>query len=205
MKKIVIFGSTGKTGLCATEAAVKKGLKVRAFLRDPNKLPTNLRDKVDIMKGDVLEPDSVQRALEGMDGVVICLGTGDSLAPTSDMSEGTKNIIDAMRQKNVNVVSACLSAFLIYEPSKVPERFVPLNEDHKRMYNALKDSSLNYIVVFPPHIADEPSREVITKMNPTEVSLRTISKYDLGKFLVDVLDDPQYYRQGVGIGNVPNA
>lgn len=129
------------------------GLKVRAFLRDPNKLPANLRGKVEIMIGDVLEPDSVQRAVEGMDGVVICLGTGDSLAPTSDMSEGTKNIIDAMRQKNVNVVSACLSAFLIYEPSKVPEKFVPLNEDHKRMHNALKDSSLNYIVVFPPHIA----------------------------------------------------
>lgn len=129
------------------------GLSVRAFVRDPAKVPDHLKDKLEIFEGNVLEPDSVHDAVEGTDGVVIVLGTRNSLEPTSDMSEGTRNIIEAMRAKNVTTVSACLSAFLFYAPEKVPPRFNDLNDDHKRMYLALKESGLNYIAVYPPHIA----------------------------------------------------
>lgn len=191
------------TGLCAVEAAVKKGLSVRAFVREAKKLPENLKDKVEIFIGNVLEPDSVSDALEGMDGVVIALGTNNCLDPTSDMSEGTKNIIDSMRAKNIKIVSACLSAFLFYEPSKVPPRFVELNEDHKRMYEALQESALNYIAVFPPHIANEPSREVTIEVNPKTSPGRSISKWDLGAFLVDSLSEPKYYKSVIGIANKP--
>ncbi|XP_075982614.1 flavin reductase (NADPH) [Anticarsia gemmatalis] len=201
MKKVVIFGSTGMTGLCAVEAAVKKGISVRAFVRDPAKLPENLKNQVEIFQGNVLEPDSVADAVEGMDGVVIALGTNNVLDPTSDMSEGTKNIIDAMRAKNVKVVSACLSAFLFYEPSKVPPRFVDLNEDHKRMYEALSESPLDYILVFPPHIANEPSREIQVEVNAKSSPGRSISKWDLGAFLVDSLSEPKYYKAVIGIAN----
>ncbi|XP_026743279.1 flavin reductase (NADPH) [Trichoplusia ni] len=203
MKKIVIFGSTGMTGLCATEAAVKKGLSVRAFVRDEAKMPEHLRDKVELFPGNVLEPDSVADALEGVDGVVIALGTRNLLdeKSASDMSEGTKNIIDSMRAKNVKIVSACLSAFLFYEPEKVPPRFVVLNEDHKRMYEALKESPLDYIAVFPPHIADEPSRDIVVTVNPTTSPGRSISKWDLGSFLVDSLSESKYYKSVIGIAN----
>lgn len=203
MKKVVIFGSTGMTGLCALEAAVKKGLEVRAFVRDPAKVPEHLRDKVDVFKGNVLEPDSVADAVEGMDGVAIVLGTRNSLEPTSDMSEGTKNILDAMRAKNVKIVSACMSAFLFYEPDKVPPRFVDLNKDHQRMYDALKESPLNWIAVFPPHISDEPSRDIIVEVNPDKSPGRAVSKWDLGAFLIDSLSEPKYYKSVIGIANVP--
>ncbi|KOB71224.1 Flavin reductase [Operophtera brumata] len=189
MKKIVIFGSTGMTGLCAVEAAVNKGLSVRAFVRDPAKVPAHLKDKLEIFQGNVLEPDSVHDAVEGTDGVVIVLGTRNALEPTSDMSEGTKNILEAMRAKNVKNVSACLSAFLFWSADKVPPRFNDLNEDHKRMYQALKDN--------------EPSREMIITVNPENGPGRTISKWDLGSFLVDSLSEPKYYKSVIGIANVP--
>ncbi|KAL0868874.1 hypothetical protein ABMA27_007215 [Loxostege sticticalis] len=203
MKKIVIFGSTGMTGVCALEAAVKKGLSVRAFVRDPAKVPDHLKDKVEVFEGNVLEPDSVADAVEGTDGVVIALGTRNCLDPTTDLSEGTKNIIDAMRAKNVKPVSVCISAFLFYEPEKVPPIFVAINEDHKRMYEALKESPLDYIAVFPPHIADEPSREIQVEVNPDKSPGRSISKWDLGSFLVDSLDQPKYYKSVIGICNAP--
>ncbi|KAF9416169.1 hypothetical protein HW555_006421 [Spodoptera exigua] len=199
--KIVIFGSTGMTGLCAVEAAVKKGYHVRAFVRDEARMPAELKDKVELFVGNVLEPDSVADAVDGMDGVVVALGTRNSLEPTSDMSEGTKNIIESMRAKNVKPLSVCLSAFLFYEPEKVPPRFVDLNEDHKRMYEAVKESPLNWIAVFPPHIADEPSREVTVTINPTSSPGRTISKRDLGTFLVESLSEPKYFKSVIGIAN----
>ncbi|GBP78952.1 Flavin reductase [Eumeta japonica] len=203
MEKIVIFGATGMTGLCAVEAAVKKGFQVRAFVRDPEKIPVNLKDKVEVFKGDVLEPDSVIDAIEGMEGVINILGTRNKLEPTSDLSEGTKNIIEGMRAHGVKVISACMSAFLFYEPEKVPPRFVDLNEDHKRMYEVVKDSGLDWIAVFPPHISDEPSREIIVEINPKQSPGRAISKWDLGKFFVDSLSEPKYYKSVVGLCNVP--
>lgn len=129
------------------------GLQVRAFVRNPALIPEHLKDKVEIFQGNVLEPDSVVNAVEGMDGVVIILGTRNNLDPTTDMSEGTKNILEAMREKNVRKVSACMSAFLFYEPDKVPPRMNNVNDDHKRMFEALKESGLDWIAAFPPHIA----------------------------------------------------
>ncbi|XP_050664039.1 flavin reductase (NADPH) [Leptidea sinapis] len=201
--KIVIFGSTGMTGLCAVEAALKKGYEVRAFVRDASKLPEDLRSKVEVVLGDVLEFDSVTNAVDGTDGVVIALGTRGCLDPTSDMSEGTKNIVDAMRAKNVNNVSACISAFLFYDEDKVPERFIPLTKDHRRMYEELKGCGLNWIGVFSPHISDDPSRDIIVEVNPEKSPGRAISKHDLGKFLVDSLTEPKYYKAVIGLCNVP--
>ncbi|XP_022126729.1 flavin reductase (NADPH) [Pieris rapae] len=203
--KVVIFGSTGMTGVCAVEAALKKGYEVRAFVRDPSKLPEDLRSKVEVVKGDVLEADSVTNAIEGTDGVVIALGTRGNLDPTSDMSEGTKNIVDAMRAKNVKVVSACISAFLFYDDDKVPERFISLTKDHKRMYEELKGSGLDWIAVFSPHISDEPSRDIIVEVNPEKSPGRAVSKHDLGRFLVDSLTDSKYYKTVIGLCNVPKA
>ncbi|KAM3959291.1 flavin reductase (NADPH) [Aphomia sociella] len=206
MKKIVIFGSTGMTGLCALEAAVKKesGLSVRVFVRDPAKVPEHLRDKVEIVQGDVVkDPKAVQDAVDGVDGVVVILGTRNCLAATTDMSVGTKHILEAMVAKNVKPVSVCLSAFLFYEPEKVPKAFVDLNEDHKRMFELLKTSSVDWIAVFPPHIADEPSRELIIEVNPKQTPARSVSKWDLGQFFVDSLSEPKYYKSVIGIANAP--
>ncbi|CAG9565723.1 unnamed protein product [Danaus chrysippus] len=203
MNKIVVFGSTGMTGRSVVEAALKQGLQVRAFVRDPSKLPEELKSQVEVFKGDVLEPDSVVNAVEGMDGVVIALGTNGNLDPTSDLSEGTKIIIDAMRMKHVKNVSACVSAFLFYEPEKVPPRFHAITKDHRRMYEALKDSGLNWVTVFPPHISDDPSRDIIVEINPEKSPGRCISKYDLGKLLVDALSQEKYYKSILGVCNVP--
>ena len=44
------------------------------------------------------------------------------------------------------------SAFLFYEPEKVPAIFKDLNADHQRMFDAVKASGLKWIAVLPPHI-----------------------------------------------------
>lgn len=87
--------------------------------------------------------------------VAVILGTRNDLKPTTDMSEGMKNIVKAMNECNVKVVSVCLSAFLFYEEDKVPARFQEVNADHMRMFKVLNSSGLNYIAVFPPHISGE--------------------------------------------------
>lgn len=126
---------------------------MRAFVRDPCKLPDHLRNSVEVVKGDVLNYTDVLNAIKNVTAVVVVLGTRNDLKPTTDLSNGMSNIIKAMQELHVEIVSVCLSAFLFYEPEKVPPMFKDLNADHLRMYDMVKVSGLKFIAVCPPHIA----------------------------------------------------
>lgn len=89
------------------------GLEVSTLLRDPQRLPSEYHSKVDIIQGDVLKLADVKKAIEGKDGVVVALGTRNDLSPTTVMSEGMNNIVTAMKEANVSVVSVCLSGIEI--------------------------------------------------------------------------------------------
>lgn len=108
---------------------------------------------MEVVKGDVLNYTDVHNAIKDTTAVVSALGTGTDLSPTTVLSDGMKNIVKAMKELNVELVSLCLSAFLFYEPDKVPPMFKELTEDHKREYEVIKESGLKYIAVSPPHIA----------------------------------------------------
>jgi len=51
------------------------GLEVRALARDPSRFPAEVREKIQIVQGDVLNPTDVEKTVEGVEGVVIVLGT----------------------------------------------------------------------------------------------------------------------------------
>ncbi|XP_014218541.1 flavin reductase (NADPH) [Copidosoma floridanum] len=198
MKKIVIFGATGMTGSCSLEHAVKAGLKTRAFVRDENKVPEHLKDKVEIFVGDVTNAEQVSHAVSDMDGVVVVLGTRNDLKPTTVLSDGMKNIISAMKKHNVQIVSVCLSAFLFREPEKVPVIFKDLNADHQRMFDLVKACGLNWIACLPPHITELPASPKYT-IEYDKSPGPAISKHDLGEFLIKSLDQPEHYQKVCGI------
>jgi len=81
---------------------------VTAFVRDANKLPENIKPNHTIV-GDVLNKSDVQKAIENQDAVIVCLGTRNDLSPTTALSEGTQNIVDAMKSANVERISVCIS------------------------------------------------------------------------------------------------
>ncbi|MGH0151909.1 UNVERIFIED_CONTAM: hypothetical protein FKN15_020716 [Acipenser sinensis] len=140
------------TGLATLPQAAAAGYNVTVLVRDTAKLPSGHKASR-VVTGDVLNKEAVRRAMEGQDAVIIILGTRNDLSPTTMMSEGTRNILDAMKARGIRKVIACMSAFLLWDRSKVPSRLVAVTEDHDRMYQVLKDSGLDYVAVMPPHIA----------------------------------------------------
>uniref|UniRef100_A0A1L8DFY0 Putative nmra-like family n=1 Tax=Nyssomyia neivai TaxID=330878 RepID=A0A1L8DFY0_9DIPT len=200
MQKIAIFGGTGMTGQCVVDHALKKGIKLKLLVRDMKTVPKTFRDKVEIIVGDVKDYDKVLEVIQGTNGVAVTLGTRNNLAPTTELSEGTENILKAMKEASVQKISICLSSFLFYEPDKVPTIFEHINKEHQRMLDIVKGSDLEWRAVLPPHIADEPSAEfqVLQDKSPG----RTISKLDLGKFLIDCLTQEQYIQRVLGIATV---
>lgn len=169
------------------------GLQVRLLYRDEATVPEKFKGKVELVKGNATNLDDVRNVLKGVEGVCIVLGTRNKVEPTTELSTGTQNVITAMKELGLNKVSACLSSFLFYDESKVPPVFHNINAEHKKMLETLKSSGFDYVAVLPPHIADEPSGEFQVKHDAAP-EVRVISKYDLGKFLIDSLEQPEHYK-----------
>uniref|UniRef100_A0AAG5CYV4 NAD(P)-binding domain-containing protein n=1 Tax=Anopheles atroparvus TaxID=41427 RepID=A0AAG5CYV4_ANOAO len=202
MQKIVFFGGTGMTGQCAVRYALQKGMAVRLLVRSEATVPEDLTGKVELIKGDVTKPDDVKKAIEGQELVCVVLGTRNELKPTTAMSEGMTNIIAAMKEASLKKFSVCLSSFLFMDPEKVPGMFVNINGEHRRMLEMVKACELEYRAVLPPHIADEPQAKFDTAYDKPPGHSRSISKLDLGQFLVDCLFDEAHSGKVIGICTV---
>lgn len=77
---LLILGATGGTGRALVEQALEQGHIVTAFARDPSRVRTthqNLR----IVKGDILDYNSVETAIRGQDAALSALGIRVSVWP----------------------------------------------------------------------------------------------------------------------------
>jgi putative NADH-flavin reductase len=77
---LLILGATGGTGRALVEQALEQGHTVTAFARDPSKVRMthqNLR----IVKGDILDYDSVETAIRGQDAALSAVGIRVRVGP----------------------------------------------------------------------------------------------------------------------------
>lgn len=99
MKKILILGATGRTGLHLTQIALDRGYEVTILVRNPNKVIFNSKN-LKTIKGDVLNYEDVSKSCKNQDAVLSALGKDRKKIEV--LTEGTKNIIQAMKQNKVN-------------------------------------------------------------------------------------------------------
>ncbi|XP_072315986.1 flavin reductase (NADPH) [Eucyclogobius newberryi] len=198
IKNVALFGASGMTGLATLPHAAAAGYSATVLVRDPSRLPADHRASR-VVVGDVLNREDVRKTLEGQDAVIIILGTRNDLSPTTVMSEGTRNILEVMKERGIRKVVACMSAFLLWERSKVPPRLVPVTEDHERMFSLLKNSGLDYVAVMPPHIGGDLPLSGTHQAAENMLRGRAISKHDLGLFFVQCLSTSEWDGKTVGV------
>ncbi|XP_044130767.1 flavin reductase (NADPH) [Bufo gargarizans] len=194
-KNIVIFGATGMTGKVTLRQALDKGYNVTVLVRDPARLPAGIKP-TKVVVGDVLNKGDVSKAVEGQDAVIIILGTRNDLGPTTMMSEGTQNIVEAMKQHGLRKVVGCMSSFLLWDITKVPPPMKPVTEDHIRMKKILTDSGLDYVVVLPPHLADDKPFTGDYTVS-AERGGNVISTSDLSDFFLRCVNTDEYNGKSV--------
>ncbi len=117
--KVLVSGASGFIGSHLTERLVKEGSCVKAFVHYNSRndwgnleyLPNEILDKIEIIPGDLTDPFSVEKAVEGVDmvfhlGALIAIPYS-YIAPWQFIStnvQGTVNILEASRKFSVRKI-----------------------------------------------------------------------------------------------------
>jgi uncharacterized protein YbjT (DUF2867 family) len=73
INRLLVFGATGTQGHPVVDAALDAGLSVRAVTRDLHAAQKRLSQRAELFEGDLLDPDSLGEAMQGMDAVFLHL------------------------------------------------------------------------------------------------------------------------------------
>ncbi|WP_417350573.1 NAD(P)-dependent oxidoreductase [Flavobacterium alkalisoli] len=206
--KIAFIGATGKAGKFLIKELAKTNYQVKALVRNPEN--TNL-PQVEIITGNVSNPDNVLSLLKDCNVVISVLGMGVSLNPTDIFTTSTGNILTAMKKLNINryIVITGLNVDTPTD-SKSPnskaatkwmyEHFPATTKNKQEEYEMLTKSSTDWTMVRLPMIdLTEESPDITISL--TDCPGNKISAASLAQFLIKQLTDETYIRQAPFIAN----
>lgn len=78
---MLVTGGTGKVGNAVIRAAQGTGREVRALVRDRRRASTLLPEEVELVAGDVTDPNSLERAVDGCEVVFNAMGLPEQWLP----------------------------------------------------------------------------------------------------------------------------
>lgn len=205
MKKIALFGATGQTGKEFLELALEKGYAVKALVRSPEKLHLNHQD-LEIIKGDILNQDDVLKTIKETHIVVSLFGHVKG-SPEWLQTNGTKNIISAMKQENISKIISLSGGGLPFPEKDQPQfmdkiiRFImkiavpKVLDDAIKHHQVLKESGLDWIIVRGPRLTNDPKKGTY-RVGWVGVDASTkIARTDLADFILKQVEDDKYLFQ----------
>lgn len=205
--RIIVFGASGPTGRLALDEALKRGFTVTAAVRNPASLPVE-HPHVRIVQCDVYDTECVEHVIANQDAVISTIGVPYSLKPITVFSAGIANIIRGMEKQKVKRLICVSSGGTQPENDKragfifnvIIKGFIgrTLYADMRSMEQAVRKSDLDWTIVRPSRLIDDPllSMYRVTEGYPKEPITRRI---DLAHVLIEEVSDRQFIRKGIGV------
>lgn len=193
-KKILVTGATGQQGGAAVPGLLAHGHIVRVMTRDSEKAKRLWKSNVEVVHGDFGDRDSLEKALDGMDGAFV-MGTPYEEGPEVEVAHG-KAMIDACEKKGIGHV--------VYSSVSGANRKtgIPHFESKYEVEKHLKKTGLIYTILRPVWFMENfaspwyrPSIEkgvLSTPLRPDR-PLQMVSVADIGLIVADALTNPSLY------------
>jgi putative NADH-flavin reductase len=204
--KLVVFGPTGGIGAQVVEQALEAGHTVTAVARRPSAIALR-HEHLEVVKGDVVEPQTICGAIAGKDAIVSAIGVHDR-APTTVYSEGVANILQAMQSAHVRRL-ICISASGL-DPGPLWQRliakpilwavFKEMYSDLVRMESVVEPSPIDWTILRPPSLTNGPrTGRYQVALNKHLRRILFISRADIADFIISHLSEPATYCARVEI------
>jgi putative NADH-flavin reductase len=199
--KICIFGASGATGLTLTGQALERGFDVTAFVRSEaakEKLPPGMT----VVVGNLLDRADVERAITGMDAVIIAIGARLN-SPDVFCAEATQNIIEAMKARGMRRL-ICQTGAMIGDYPHLSWFMRTMRNSYQKQQSALArdragqeqrvaSSGLDWTIVKPPRLSNGKARGHLRCGEALKVgAMSSLSRSDLGRFLLEQVDSHEY-------------
>jgi uncharacterized protein YbjT (DUF2867 family) len=205
--KAFVAGATGETGRRIVQELVARNIPVRALVRDTEKARGILPAEVELVVGDVLNPQTLTAAL-GDSTVLLCAtGAKPSFDPTGPYKvdfEGTKNLVDAAKTKGIEnfvfVSSLCTSQ--LFHPLNL---FWLILVWKKQAEEYLQKSGLTYTIVRPGGLKNEDNSDPVVMQAADTLFDGSIPRQKVAQVCVQALFEPAAQNKIIEIVAKPEA
>jgi uncharacterized protein len=202
---ILILGATGRVGSQIVTYALHDRHHVTVLVRTPEKIQIN-SENLTIIQGNVLNKNDIVRAMHGIDVVISALNTDG----TTTLSESMPLIIKAMENEGIQRIITIGTAGILqsrttptvirYQSSESKRKSTRAAEEHHKVYDMLKQSTLDWTIVCPTYLPDgEREGQYRIERNFLPEGGIKISVPDTAEFTYRQIKSSDYVQSRVGI------
>ncbi|GAA3752274.1 hypothetical protein GCM10022422_42090 [Flavobacterium ginsengisoli] len=202
ISKVAVLGGGGRTGKYLVNQLLENGFSVKLLLRNPDTF-TFQNSKIEIIKGDAINEESVKLLLRDCQAVISTIGQrpGEPMVA----SEATKNVLNAMNDYEIQryILLAGLnidtrfdkkSSKTIMATDWMKTNFPEIQKDRQLTYDLLTNSKVNWTQVRVPLIVFSDDSDKISVSLEDCLGDR-ITALDISKFLVKEMVESKYSHQ----------
>jgi uncharacterized protein YbjT (DUF2867 family) len=207
---ILVAGASSKPGQKLIPMLVEKGYQVRALTRNPQQLDFAHFPGVEVIEGDIRQPDTLLRACEGAEAVVssvtAVVNVGDNNVHTVD-DAGNRLLVETAKKSGVTRF-VFISAY-----SAGQDHAVDFFRIKYSVEEFIKLSQVPYTILRPTAFMETwcarlgrqvMNGETVTVFGDGNNPINFISVEDVAKFIVVALEDPCLCNQTLTIGGPQN-
>lgn len=204
--KVLVLGASGETGERVVRSLQAKAIAVRAMVRSEKKAQGLSSETTDVFVGSVLQPNELQKAMQGVTVVISTLGTrviNDPAEIEAVDYTAIANAIAAAKEAYVRQFVLCTSI-----GTDAPERIPFLTSVlrvKRRAEDALQASGLTYTIVHPGGLVNTPGGQGVLLSHTPLMGGKSISRNDVAEVLVQALLQPEACNTSVYILSDPEA
>ena len=210
--KILILGATGRCGQRLLKLALDLGYKVNVLVREKNKISFSHPD-LKIIEGTPTDRQALARAMEGCQAILSTL----NISRTSDfpwsnlktpgyfLSDTANNIVLLSPKFAIDRVIVLSAWGVGNSRNDLPVWFQWLIDhsnigvaykDHLRQEEILRGSTLRFTAVRPVGLTNsETAKEVLVSINNNPKPAWTISRKNVARFMLNILQDDLFITQ----------
>jgi len=206
MTKIAVFGASGHTGKPFTDLALQNGYEVKALVRTPSKLGIQ-HPALQVIQGDVLDPNKVEETIAGTEAVIDILGPASD-SPADLRRTAMRHILQSMQKHSLKRLIALASLpFGVVDSKDQVNLGLRLKmflagillrkpaQDARGHANLITHTDLDWTVVRAPGLTDQPAQGKYHVGFVGSDMGSSITNSDVAAFLLDELRNAKYIRQ----------
>ncbi|MGG4215077.1 SDR family oxidoreductase [Paenibacillus sp. FSL L8-0638] len=161
---LLLLGATGRVGRYILDYALADGHTVTVLVRSPDKLENYIPgygNQLQIVQGDATNGEDVAQALKGGATTVISALNTDG---TTTLSVNIALLIRLMQEQSISRLITVGTAGILqsrtepdlyrYESYDTRRRSTRAAQEHRRVYELLRESALDWTIVCPTYLPD---------------------------------------------------